>query len=178
MSTETHTLDADLLGRETHFEYSETWIGYALLSLRLVMGWTLFYAGITKVLDPNWSAQGFLLHGIPDGNPFMGLWTTLGNEWVWLLTPLNAWGLTLCGAAIILGAFLRWSAFWAAVMMVFYWLAAFPLENAFLIDDHVVYALLFFGLGAFGAGRILGLDAYIEQTSLVENNRWLRLFMG
>lgn len=31
------------------------------------------------------------------------------------------------------------------------------------------------GLGAIGAGRLLGLDAYLE---LVLNNRWLRYILG
>jgi thiosulfate dehydrogenase [quinone] large subunit len=41
-----------------------------------------------------------------------------------------------------------------------------------------VYALLLFGLGAFGAGRIFGLDSYIEETQLVQNRPALKLFLG
>jgi thiosulfate dehydrogenase [quinone] large subunit len=171
-------MKAELLGREANFEYSETWVGYALLGLRLVMGWTLFYAGITKVLDPEWSAQGFLTHAIPEGNPFVGLWAALASDWLWLIDPLNQWGLTLVGLALLVGAFVRWSAFWGAVMMLFYWLASFPLEHSFIVDDHLVYAVLLFGLGAFGAGRILGLDAWLEDTALVQQNAWLRLLLG
>ena len=171
-------LQADVFGRRTDFEYSETWVGYALFGLRVVMGWTLFYAGITKVLDPKWSAEGFLLHAIPEGNPFGGVWATMANEWVWLIDPLNQWGLTLVGLALLAGAFVRWSAFWGAVMMLFYWAASYPFENAILIDDHMVYAFLLFGLGAFGAGRIFGLDEYLEDTGIVEKNRWLRYVMG
>lgn len=174
----TRKLEADLLGRETNFEYSEHWIGYALLGLRLVMGWTFFYAGITKVLDPEWSASGMLLHGIPEGNPFTGIWTTMANEWLWLLDPLNAWGLTLVGLCLLLGALVRWAAIWGAVMMVFYWAASLPLEHAIVIDDHIVYAMLLFGLGAFGAGRIIGLDSVIEKTDLVQRFPKLRLFLG
>jgi len=73
------------------------------------MGWTLFYAGITKVLDPEWSAGGFLLHAIPEGNPLMGFWAMLAEEWLWLIDPLNAWGLTLVGLCILVGAFVRWA---------------------------------------------------------------------
>lgn len=38
--------------------------------------------------------------------------------------------------------------------------------------------LLLFGLGAFGAGRTLGLDGRLEQTEFVQNNSWLRYLMG
>ena len=147
----TRRMEADLFGRETTFEYSETWVGYALVGLRVVMGWTFFYAGITKVLDPTWSARGFLLNAIPEGNPFGGVWATMAEEWLWLIDPLNAWGLTLVGLGLLLGVLVRWSAFWGAVMMLFYWAASLPLANGLVIDDHVVYALLLFGLGAFGA---------------------------
>ncbi len=172
------TMEAELFGREVSFEYSETWVGYSLLSLRLIMGWVFFYAGVTKVLNPEWSAEGFLLNAVPEANPLTGFWTALATDWLWLVDPLNAWGLTLVGAALILGVAVRWSAFWGAVMMVFYWLASFPLEHAILIDDHLVYALLLFGLGAFGAGRILGLDRRIEETDLVQNSPWLRYLLG
>ena len=174
----TRELEAELFGRRTNFRYSETWVGYALLALRLVMGWTLFYAGITKVLDPAWSAKGFLLNAIPEANPFGGVWATMANDWLWLIDPLNQWGLTLVGLALLLGVFVRWSALWGAVMMVFYWAASLPLSHAIVIDDHIVYAMLLFGLGAFGAGRILGLDEYLEDTEFAKQNRWLRYLMG
>ena len=167
-----------MFGRDVSFQYSETWVGYSLFSLRLIMGWTFFYAGITKVINPNWSVRGFLLHGIAPENPFTGMWTVMANDWAWLLTPLNQVGLTLIGISLLLGIFVRFSAFWGAIMMLFYWLAAFPLANAFIIDDHLVYALLLFGLGAFGAGRILGLDSRIEKLDIVKQNPWLTLFLG
>jgi thiosulfate dehydrogenase [quinone] large subunit len=96
------------------------------------------------------------------------------------------WGLTLTGLALILGAFVRWSAFWGAVMMLFYWLASLqgglltglPLAHGWVVDDHIVYAALLFGLGAIGAGRIVGVDEYLESTSIVENNPWLRYLLG
>ena len=172
------TMEANLFGRDVSFEYSETWIGYSLLSLRLIMGWTFLYAGLEKVLDSSWSAEGFLLYGIPDGNNFTGLWETIAADWLWLVDPLNQWGQVLVGLALILGIAVRWSAVWGAVMMLFYWLASFPLEHAIIIDDHVVYALLLFGLGAFGAGRILGLDRRIEETEVVRANPWLRYILG
>lgn len=174
----TRQLDTELFGRSVEFTYSETWIGYSLLSLRFVMGWTFFLPGIRHLWDPEWSAQGLLLYGIPDGNPFGGLWATLGNDWVWLLTPLNSIGLTLVGLALILGVFVRFSAFAGSLMMGFYWAAALPLENAYLVDDHIVYILLLFGLGALGAGRILGLDATLEEFDIVKQYPRLKLLLG
>ena len=33
---------------------------YALLALRLAVGWLYFYSGISKFLEPGWSAAGYL----------------------------------------------------------------------------------------------------------------------
>jgi len=174
----TRQLESKVFGWDVSFTYSETWVGYSLFSLRIIMGWTFFYAGITKVIDPEWSVRGYLLHAIPEGNPFTDLWMTMANDWAWLLTPMNQVGLTLIGIALILGLFVRFSAFWGAIMMLFYWIASYPFENSFLIDYHMVYVFLLFGLGAFGAGRILGLDHRLEKLDIVEQNPWLRLFLG
>jgi len=189
MSTR-QTLETDILGRSIEFEYAAHWVGYSLFLLRLVMGWTLFQGGITKVIthfdanpENDWTAAGFLMN-VPDGNPLVDVWASMaGNP---LIDALNMWGLTLTGLALIVGAFVRWSAFWGAIMMLFYWaaalqgglLAGLPLAHGWVVDDHLVYAVLLFGLGAFGAGRILGVDARLEETGVVRNNRWLVYLLG
>ena len=191
MSTQTRRLDAELFGYETHFEYSETWIGYALVSLRVLMGWTLFQGGLTKLITyldaspaNDWTAAGFLLHAIPEGNPLAGFWGAMAGSP--LVDALVMWGMTLTGLGLMLGALVRWNAFWGAVMMLVFWAASLqgglaaglPIAHGWVVDDHLVYATLLFGLGAFGAGRILGLDSYLEDLGFVEKRPWLRLLLG
>jgi thiosulfate dehydrogenase [quinone] large subunit len=184
-------LDAEIFGHETRFVYSEQWIGYAILLLRVVMGWTLFQGGITKLVtyldatpDNDWTAAGFLANAIPPGNPFTGVFAAMaGNPTIDLLVM---WGLTLTGLGLILGALVRWNAFWGAVMMITFWAAALqggltaglPLEHGWVVDDNLVYAALLFGPGAIGAGRILGVDSYLERFEFVRENRWVRLLLG
>jgi len=67
-------------------------IAVPLIAARVVLGWLMFYAGLTKVLAPGWNAAGFL-NGAK----------TFSGFYAWLATPgllgivnfLNAWGLTL-----------------------------------------------------------------------------------
>ena len=180
----TTTFTGNVLGREVEFEYSQTWVATALVGLRVVMGWTLFQGGITKVLDSEWTAAGFLQFAIPEGNPLMGLWASFAGSPA--IDALVSWGLTLTGLGLILGALVRWNAFWGAVMMVFFWAASLTgglaqflsLEHGWVVDDHIVYAVLLFGLGAFGAGRVLGFDAMFEKSDFVKNNSWTKLFLG
>ncbi|WP_458208189.1 DoxX family membrane protein [Haladaptatus sp. NG-SE-30] len=180
-----------MFGKKTQFEYSENWIGYAIITLRVVMGWTLFQGGLTKLItyldetpENDWTAAGFLANAIPEGNPFMGTWSAMAGDP--LIDILVMWGLTLTGLGLILGALVRWNAFWGAIMMLFFWaaslegglMAGLPLAHGWVIDDHIVYAALLFGLGAIGAGRLLGLDAYLERLDVVKNNGWLRYILG
>jgi len=180
-----------MFGREVTFDYSETWVGYSLFLLRIVMGWTLFQGGVTKLVtyldgnpETNWTAAGYLANAIPEGNPFTDMFLAMAGNPV--VDWLNILGLTLTGLALLIGALVRFAAFWGAVMMLFYWLAALeggllaglPLANGWVIDDHIVYIVLLFGLGAFGAGRILGVDSYLEQLSIVRDNEWLRILLG
>jgi len=76
------TPEVDVFGRTTTFEYSEHWVGYSLFILRLVMGWTLFQGGVTKLVtyidgDPEtgWTAAGYLANAIPASDPFIGVWS-------------------------------------------------------------------------------------------------------
>jgi thiosulfate dehydrogenase [quinone] large subunit len=103
---------------------------------------------------------------------------TPANDWLWLIDPLNGWGLTLVGLGLFLGAAVRWCAFCGSLMMLFYWAASLPLANSIRIDDHIVYIALLFMLGAFEAGRYYGVDEHVERSSIVQNNPWLNYLLG
>lgn len=131
-----------------------------LFILRLAMGWMMLYAGITKVLNPAWSAAGYL----KGAKTFNGLYQ-------WLISPsvlpfvnfINEWGLTLLGISLILGIFVRLSSVLGAVLMLLYYfpVLAFPYagEHSYIIDEHIIYALVLVLFAVMRAGKIWGLDA-------------------
>lgn len=135
-----------------------------LALLRVSMGWLFFYAGITKVLDPKWSAASTIKGSVilPD---FFG----------WLLRPdilpivnfVNEWGLTLLGISLIIGFLVRPSSFLGAILMVLYYVAQlkfpYPNPHAYIVDEHIVYALVLLYFMAIGAGKIWGLDGYFRK---------------
>lgn len=167
-----------LFGQHAAMRYSEKWFGYAVLVMRLTIGWVFFYSGITKLIDPDWSAEEFLLTTASvQANPFAPFWEALARDWLWLVDPLNEWGLTLIGLSFFLGVVVRVGAFFGVVLMGLYYAANLPLEWGFIIDFHIVYAMLMFGLAAVGAGRILGLDYYIEQNVPLPYP-WSRYLLG
>lgn len=193
MSTEPKegTLDTVLLGRDVTFEYSETWVGYAMVSLRIVMAWVFLQAGLEKWAEGGfgdplaWTSQGFLMNAVDPANPLHGMFISFG-EYAWLFDPLVVFGQVLIGLALLFGILVRFAALMGSIMMLMFWTAAwqgglmqgFPVDHGYFIDSSFVYLMLLFGLGAFGAGRIMGLDAQLEESEIVQNNPWLRYLLG
>jgi len=181
----TRTMQSEMFGRQVRFDYSEHWVGWSILALRIVMGWTLLWAGIDKLRDgldglqPKWTADGFLTFAVHADNPFKDMFADMAGATTDFLV---VWGLTLTGLCLVLGFVTRFAAFWGAVIMLMFWLAAwqgwFKLEHGWVVDEHIVYAVLLFGLGAFGAGRVFGLDVRIERMAFVVKNQWLKWFLA
>jgi len=173
------------------FNYSETWFAYSMLGLRLVMAWVFLQAGLEKLLEGGiadplaWSSAGFLQNAVAEANPLHGVFLVFADFAV-ILDPMVIFGQTLIGLALLFGVFFRFAAAMGAIQMFFFWTAAwqgglmagFPVENGYFIDSSFVYMLLLFGLGAWGAGRLLGIDRALEETAVVKNNPWLRYLLG
>mgnify|MGYP000082529542 CR=1 FL=1 len=47
-----------------------------------------------------------------------------------------------------------------------------------ILGQYSYVVVLLFGLGAFGTGRILGIDMWLEEQQIVKDNPWLTLFLG
>jgi thiosulfate dehydrogenase [quinone] large subunit len=56
----------------------------------------------------------------------------------------------------------RLAAFFGAFMMLMFYFGNWSIEHG-VINGDFAYMLVFLAVAAFGAGRILGLDTYIEQ---------------
>ena len=178
------TLHSELLGRDVQFNYSETWLAYSMLGLRLVIAWVFLQAGLSKLFEGGvgeplaWSSAGFLENAIAEANPLYGVFQ-LFAEYTVIVDPMVIFGQILIGLALLFGVLFRFAALMGALQVSFFWMAAgLPMENGYVIDSSFVYMLLLFGLGAWGAGRILGIDRYLEELAVVRNNPWLRYLLG
>ncbi len=152
---------------------------FALFGLRISLGWIFFYAGITKVINPAWSAAGYL----SNAKTFHDFFVMLTQPGILpIINFLNAWGLTLVGVALLLGIAVRFSSVIGALLMVLYYLPGlkfpYPNANSFLVDEHVVYAIGFFLLAAFRAGRVWGLETKCAELPFCKKNAFLRNLIG
>ncbi|WP_458186145.1 DoxX family protein [Haladaptatus sp. NG-WS-4] len=155
-----------------------------VLALRLMMGYAFLHAGWTKVAEGGFSATGYLTNAVPEASPLYGTFQWMGTT-AWFadfLAIAVPWGELLIGLALIVGAFVRFAAFWGAFMMLMFYFGNWEIEHG-IINGDFAYMLVFLAVAAFGAGHILGLDSLIERyevggEALVERYPVLRYVLG
>ncbi|MEK7194605.1 MAG: DoxX family protein [Patescibacteria group bacterium] len=131
-----------------------------LFLLRISVGWYMFYAGITKVMDPAWSAVGYL----KGAKLLPGLYTWFTSPGVLpIINFVNEWGLTLLGVSLILGIFVKYSAPLGALMMLLYYIPLgiiHPDAHSMVVDDHVIFIFVLLYFAFVEAGKTWGLDGF------------------
>ena len=137
-----------------------------VLLLRLAMGWVFVWSGFDKLIR-GFDASGFLVNATK--GPLSGWFQSLGENQAALdvINPMVTWGEILIGVTLIFGVAVRWAAFWGAAMMFLFYIAQFPPEFNPFMEYYLVYIVVLGLLGALGAGRILGLDSWIERLPWV-----------
>jgi len=156
-----------------------------ILALRLMMGIAFLQSGVDKVLSGSFSAAGYLQNApSANGSPVADLFVAMG-ETPWFVDFVNIavpWGELLIGLGLLVGFITRFAAFWGAFMMLLFYLGNWDVSHGYINGDFA-YMLVFLSVAAFGAGRILGLDAYIESydvggETLAERYPWARYVLG
>lgn len=151
----------------------------SLFLLRLALGWLYFYSGIIKIVDPQWSVQGYL----KTAKTFPGFYQ-------WLTQPdilpfinfMNKWSLLLLGISLILGLGVRISASLGIVLMLLYYLPIldFPYIKpaSFLVDQHIIFILVLIFFIVVKAGKFWGLDAWYAKSAIFEKFPKLKFLIG
>ena len=121
--------------------------------VRILLGWTFLWAFFDKLLGLGFATTserawinggsptyGFLTNATK--GPFAEYFQMLAGQgwvdWAFML------GLLLIGISFITGIWVKYSGWFGALMMLLMYVAAFmPPENNPVVDDHIIYALLF-----------------------------------
>ncbi len=145
---------------------------WAMVALRMLIGWHLLYEGVAKLTNPYWTSAGFLADS---RGPIHGLYLWLASDpgRLTVVDWLNEWGLTLIGAAMILGIGTRFATLMGAVLVALYYFGSAPLpgyetsaptEGSYLIVNKTLieFAALIV-LWLFPTGRQVGFDSYLSR---------------
>ena len=159
---------------------------------RIVIGIIFLWAGLEKAIGTGlgtWSADGFLQFGtggslgwpfvtgdVAEGTIFnpthdfwVGLVGTPASDVIKYLVPLGQIGI---GVSLILGLFTRFGAAMGTLMMIFFFFAAWDFEFG-IVNQHLTYAVVTFGLAVIGAGNFYGLDAIVGPRAGPFIRRWI-----
>lgn len=170
LSNSTNTFESTIAGRTVRSR-AHSLSAWFVLSLRLLMGWAFLSAGwakLTFVAGTPFDATGYLRFATAaNGSPLASTFAAM-SEIGWLMAVVNVavpWGELFIGLGLLVGAFVRLAAFFGALLMAMFYLGNWSIEHG-VVNGDLTYVLVFLAVAAFGAGRILGLDAYIEKYEL------------
>ncbi len=140
------------------------------LFFRFTMAWTFLYAASHQVFDPNFTIVGFLEHTKTWHNAFAVFTTPTMAP---ITTFLVEYGHLLIGLSLLTGLMVRVSASFGVMLMIVYWFAHMEwpfIENTnnLIIDYHIVYGGVLVYLVYKKAGRVFGLDGWVENTNFVK----------
>lgn len=175
----TTTQTTPLLGRTDAFDNAGSAATYLLLAVRLITGYWFLHSGWTKfsfVAGEPFNASGYLANA---DSPIAWLFGYVANT-PWLLDLTNIMipvGEFLIGLGVFLGALTRLAALFGGFLMVLFYLGNAEWAHGYVNGD-LMGLLLFAIVAIFAAGRVVGLDAAVEDTELVSQRPWLRYLLG
>jgi thiosulfate dehydrogenase (quinone) large subunit len=147
--------------------FTETTLQRTLIVLfRLSMGWVFLWAAIRQIPDAGWSAAGFL-SGAKTFPAFFDLMAT--PPFITVINALIPWAHLLIGLALILGIGMRLAAIAGAALMILYYVPRldFPFVGEgvtnLIVEYHLVYTFVIVYLAAVRAGRVFGLEGWLER---------------
>ena len=114
--------------------------------------------------------KGFLSNAVT--GPFTDLYHNLaGQGWVdWLFMI----GLLIIGVGLLFGLWVRFAALSGIVLLLLMWTALLWPANTPGIDDHIIYALVLFGVALTADHQAWSLDSWWKKTKIAKSLPFLR----
>ena len=158
---------------------------------RIVIGVIFLWAGLEKLIGSGpdgFSAAGFLQFGTNGTlgwpffsgdsaghvfNPTAAFWQGLASNGTAMpiINFLVMYGEIGIGVSLILGLLTRFAAAMGTLMMLLFFFAAWDFAYG-IVNQHLTYAVVTFGLAVIGAGNFYGLDASVGKMFSPGLRRW------
>jgi thiosulfate dehydrogenase [quinone] large subunit len=176
MSTTDADAHARSLGTDVSLDLSGEWPAYWMALLRVLTGYWFLHAGVTKLMEWPFSAEGYLLYA-SEGTVLAPVEVWFAQNALWLPNVMVPVGETLVGLGLVVGLLTRLAAVNGAFLMAFFYVTNHGWSHG-MVNGDLMGLLLFATVAVFGAGRAFGLDAYVERSRFVQRHEWLRYLLG
>lgn len=163
---------------KSKFPKASSWQRLFVTILRACIGWHLFYEGLAKWMNPDWTATSYLANSTGFLAGFYGMLASHPG-WMSVIDFLNIYGLLLIGVGLFLGFFTRIASAAGALLLGLYFLAYPPfgssafmspeghlyLVNTTLIETVILVAFIFMRDRGYGVDRMLELRKLHGNTA-------------
>ena len=180
MSQVTHTFPAAGKAAKSSIFADVSLQNTLIFLLRVSLGWVFLWAAIRQFGDPKWSAAQFL----GGAKTFPGFYAVfMQPEVLPIVNVLVKTGHLLIGLSLISGISVRLSSAFGALLMMLYYFPRldFPYVGGptyFIVEYHLVYAMVLVYLGAVQAGRYGGLASFVARFEPLASRPRLRRWLG
>jgi thiosulfate dehydrogenase [quinone] large subunit len=147
------------------------------VGVRLYLGWILLWAFFDKLFGLGYAtaSKNSWLNGGSPTKGYLGHATTgplasfyHGLSGSTAVDALFMLALLAIGLATILGVGTKISGYAGAILMVLLWSTNLPPAQNPIVDEHIIYLILFLGMTIVKPGRWLGLGEWWSNTPLVK----------
>jgi len=145
---------------------------FALVLLRLLVGWHFLYEGIIKLYSPSWTAKGYLL----SATYMQSFFSWLASEsMISIVDTLNIAALLLIGAGLILGFKTRIASMLGIGLLLMYYLAHPPFPgypqgitegSYWIINKNLIEAAALFVIFLFPTSTSFGLERLFVKKEI------------
>jgi thiosulfate dehydrogenase (quinone) large subunit len=146
--------------------------GYALVLLRILIGWHFLYEGVIKAYNPSWTSRGYLLSA-SILKPFFA-WLA-GDSLISVIDNLNIFGLIAVGISLLIGLKVKWGCIGGILLLMFYYLAHPPFPGLpqgpsegsyWIVNKNLIEMVALFVIYQFPLTTVFGLENLFSRNKV------------
>ena len=152
---------------------------FALVTLRVLIGWYFLYEGLSKLFVSGWTSFAYLNDSAGIFKPIF-LWIAESETMMYWVDIINIYGLILVGLSLVLGAYVKFSSYGAIILLSLYYLSHPPLiETSYLlraegsalwVDKNLIMLCAIAVLMLFPTSKHIGLDRFLLKKQLIQSS--------
>lgn len=146
--------------------------GYALVLMRVLIGWHFLYEGVIKAYNPSWTSKGYLLSA-SILKPFFA-WLA-SESMVSAIDTLNIVGLIAVGISLLVGIKVRWGCIGGILLLALYYLAHPPFSSLpqgpaegsyWIVNKNLIEMAALFVIYQFPLTTVFGIEKLFSKADL------------